>query len=97
MDGDEVLKAMENEKALEVLAGCVGVALTGYGAERGVLTLRFASGERVRLHVAMCDELVEEIADVVSAFGRFIGGELCAVDGRDVCLRGIGQVVLHLE
>jgi hypothetical protein len=92
MDVEATVKAMENQKALEALAGCVGEQLTGYGTERDALVLRFANGVRVKLHVAMCEQLLDDVADVLSAFGRFLGGHLRAVDGNIVCLAGIGEV-----
>jgi hypothetical protein len=90
------MRAIENTKALEALAGCVGEKLTGYGVEQGALVLRFDSGARVQLHVDVCDELMNEMADVLSAFGRFLGGTLKSVTSHDVRLHGIGEVTISV-
>jgi hypothetical protein len=97
MDVSAELKTIENAKAIEALGSCLGERLTGYGVERGALVLRFANGVRVTLHVALCDELLDDIADVVSAFGRFLGGELKEVSETSVCLHGIGDVTISVK
>lgn len=96
-DVQNELRAIENAEALEALSGCVGEKLTGYGVEKGTLVLRFTNGARVQLHVDVCEDLMNEMSDVLSAFGKFLGGTLQSVTDHDVCLHGIGDVTISVK
>lgn len=95
-DYQRELTNRENAEALRVLAGCVGERLTGYGVNADSMEMRFSNGERVILHVQVCQEVLEEMADVLSAFGRFLGGELRSVTERGLRFHGIGDVTIPL-
>ena len=91
-----VLQTRDNTDALAKLSTCVGSSITGLGETAAGMTLRFANGVRVVFALGDHVAVLNDLADVLSAFGNFTGGTLLSVDDRTFTIAGIGEITVRV-